>query len=197
MDENPEGQPVGSYEAAQDTPLNESAMETPPQTTDDVISRLSEAREQGVLEWTASEYVEHEKSNTWFVWLGVIALALLILAVFVIKEYTFAALIVVMTVSIVVWARRPAMEMHYQLSADMIAVNDKQFMLHGFRAFGVLQEGAIYYAVLLPIKRFSPGVNVYFPHKLGEQIVDVFGATLPMEDIKPDFIDKLTNRLNF
>lgn len=149
------------------------------------------------LEWQASEYVEHEKSIKWFIVLGVIVVILAALAVFLMKNYLFAVLIVVMGSAIAVWAKRPATEMHYQLSPESVLVNDKRFVLHDFRAFGLLQEGAVYSVILLPNKRFSPGVNIYFPHELGEQIVDTLGAALPMEDIQPDWIDKLTRKLNF
>ena len=60
-----------------------------------------------------------------------------------------------------------------------------------------MQEGALYSITLLPRKRFAPGVNVYFPPEQGEQIVDMFGAVLPMEPIKQDFIDRLGEKLHF
>ena len=50
---------------------------------------------------------------------------------------------------------------------------------------------------MLPVKRFAPSVNVYFPPENGEQIVDVFGAVLPMEEVKQDFIDRLSEKLHF
>jgi hypothetical protein len=49
--------------------------------------------------------------------------------------------------------------------------------------------------VLIPHKRFMPSVNVYFPAESGEEIVDVFGESLPMEHVEPDIIDKLSRKL--
>jgi len=152
---------------------------------------------QNVLEWQASEYVEHEKSAKWFIVLGLVALVFVALAVFLLHNYMFAVLIVVMAIAVALWARRPATEMHYKLEPAGVWVGTKFFALHDFRSFGVLQEGAIYAVVLLPIKRFSPGVTVYFPEELGEQIVDVLGTSLPMEEITPDWIDSITHKLNF
>lgn len=163
----------------------------------DVTQTVSAARQSNMLEWSASEYVEHQKSPLWYVGLAVVSLALIALAIFVLHQYTFVPLIVVMAAALAVWGKRPPQEMHYELTTDQIKVNGKAFPLIDFRAFGVLQDGAMYYAVLLPNKRFVPGVNVYFPQELGEQIVDMLGSQLQMETIKPDLIDKLTNRLNF
>jgi hypothetical protein len=36
---------------------------------------------------------------------------------------------------------------------------------------------------------------VYFPEKQGEEIVDMFGLRLPMEEVKLDMIDKLVRLL--
>jgi hypothetical protein len=38
-------------------------------------------------------------------------------------------------------------------------------------------------------------VTVYFPKEKGEEIGDMFGARLPMEQVKLDFIDKIVRRL--
>ena len=179
-----------------DSPSPEVASADVP-STETYREEVAEQRSGAVLEWQASEYDEREKSAVWFVVLGIVTLGLLALAIFVLKEYTFAALILVMAVAVVVWARRPATNVQYQLSATSVVINGKIFPLHSFRAFGVVQQAEISSIVLLPIKRFVPGVNVHFPHELGEQIVDVLGAVLAMEDVKPDFIDKLTNHLNF
>ena len=46
-------------------------------------------------------------------------------------------------------------------------------------------------AILLPVKRFSPGLTLYFSEKEGEKIVDMLGARLPMQEIKPDALEKL------
>lgn len=189
--QNPEP-PVTPQDAPEQTvPVEQGAPVTQPES----IGR-PQARFAG-LEWQASEYVEHEKSAKWFIVLAIIALVLAALAVFLMSNYTFAILIVVMAVAVAVWAKRPAAIMNYQLDASGVTVNGKHFAIHDFRAFGVLQDGGIYAVMLLPNKRFSPGVTIYFPHELGEQIVDTLGSVLPMETMEPDWIDKLTRKLNF
>jgi len=48
---------------------------------------------------------------------------------------------------------------------------------------------------MIPAKRLSPALTVYFPEASGEAIVDLFGAHLPMQDVKLDVLDKLIHRL--
>ncbi len=201
--ELPQVPSVAETPQAVEAPLDQTAQTVaePAPTSDAPLASEPMGRPQTMqgngFEWQASEYVEHEKSAKWFIVLIVVALALAALAVFLLKNYTFAILIVVMAVAVAVWAKRPAAEMQYQLDASGVSVNGKHFAMHDFRAFGVLQDGGIYAVTLLPTKRFSPGVTIYFPHELGEQIVDMLGMALPMEDMQPDWIDKLTRKLNF
>lgn len=149
------------------------------------------------LAWQASEAIHHEKNALWFASLIAITVILLALSIFAVKSWTFAALIVVMAVAVVIIGSRPPRVMQYKLSHEGLQVNDRLFSLHDFRAFGVLQDGPLYSIVLIPHKRFMPGVNVYFADEQGEEIVDMFGSVLPMEHVEPDFIDKISRKLHF
>lgn len=149
------------------------------------------------ITWQASEFVHHEKSGIWFMALLGVASVLLLLDVFLIRSWTFGALIVVMAISAVVVARRPPRTLAYSLTPHGIRIDEKSFTFHDFRAFGVVQEGAFYSLRLVPNKRFMPMVSVFFPTELGEQIVDNIGLALPMEHIELDVIDKLVEKIRF
>jgi len=149
------------------------------------------------LAWQASESIHHEKHALWFLGLVVASVVLLAISVFVIKSWTFSALIVVMAVAAAVISSRPPRVLQYHLSHTGLQINERTFSMHDFRAFGVVKEGPLYSIVLIPHKRFMPGVNVYFPAENGEQIVDLFGSVLPMEPAEPDIIDKVARKLHF
>lgn len=161
------------------------------------IPEPSSAVNQDVLSWQASEYVHHEKRGMWFIPLLIGALVLLALAIFVVQSISFSVLIIVMTIVIAVYAVRPPRIISYQLSNYGVRIDDKSFHFHDFRYFGIIQDGPLYSATLVPNKRFAPAVNIYFPADDGEKIVDLLGAYLPMEKIELDFIDKLTRQLRF
>lgn len=149
------------------------------------------------LQWQASEYIHHEKHGQWFLALFGVAALLIVIAFFLIQSLTFGILIAVMTLSVAVIARRPPRVMTYLLSPHGIRVNDRTFNLFEFRAFGLVQEQAMYSIRLIPNKRFMPMVSVYFPPELGEQIVDMLGANLPMETIHFDALDRLVEKIRF
>jgi hypothetical protein len=153
--------------------------------------------EPAPIAWEASEYVHHEKNMGWFVVLAIATLLLVAFALFVIKSYSFALLIPVMAATIIVFARRPPRILHYNLTAQGLDIDGKHYSYHDFRAFAVIQDGPLYSIMLIPIKRFMPSVNVYFPEEHGEAIVDSFGKILPIEDHDLDFMDQLVRKLRF
>lgn len=148
------------------------------------------------IAWTASEYVQHDKQVAWYLALTIVTIILLGVAIFM-KAWTFAVLVIVMGVCVGVLAGRPPHSVKYVLSEYGLRVDEKSFGYHDFRAFGVIQDAALYSVVLIPNKRFMPAVNVYFPSEMGEQIVDVFGTFLPMEHVEMDIVEKLARKIRF
>lgn len=177
------------------TPVEQPTQEQPqaPDTSDQPVH----AEQQDVISWEASESVHHEKDMTWFV--GIIAAGVLFasLSIFLLKSITFTVLIIVMVIAILVLAKRPPRVLRYQLSERGIMIEQKSYEFHEFRSFGVVQDGPFYYIVLLPVKRFMPSIDVYFPEEYGEDIVDLLGDFVPMQAIQPDALDKITKHLRF
>jgi hypothetical protein len=147
------------------------------------------------IRWQASEYIHQEKNALWFVGFGVVVLGLMALAILLMQAWTFAVLIAVMAVAVVVYSRRPPRELTYTLSAKGLYIGDRLYDLSEFKSFGVIHDGAEFSVMLIPVKRFLPGVTVYFPEALGEQIVDFLGARLPMQELRLDIIDKVVRKL--
>jgi len=67
--------------------------------------------------WTAQEYVHIDKSPLWFILFVIVVLGLISVDVFILKSWTFSALVVVMAVAIIIYTRRPPRALTYALSA--------------------------------------------------------------------------------
>ena len=146
--------------------------------------------------WTAQEYVHIDKSPIWFVLFVIIVLGFIAIDIFLLKSYTFSALVVVMAVAVVIYTRRPPRTLTYGLSARQgLYVGEKLYHFDEFKSFGLIPDGEHNSIMLIPTKRFAPGVSVYFPTEAGEQIVDILGQRLPMEDLKLDIIDIVVRKL--
>ena len=147
------------------------------------------------VNWQAPEYNHQEKNIGWFVVFGVAVVGLTLAAVFLIQSWTFAILVPVMAAALVVYSHRPPRVMDYTLSDKGLFVNDT---LHGFaefKGFGVIHDGNEYSVMLTPVRRFQPGISIYFPEESGEAIVDILGTRLPMQPLKLDAFDKIVRAL--
>jgi hypothetical protein len=162
----------------------------------EVAPVATDVPENPPITWNAQEYVHIDKTAGWFVLFILIVLALVAVDIFFLKSWTFSALVVVMSVAIVIYIRRPPRTLTYALSpAQGLYVGEKLYHFDDFRAFGLIKDDGNFSIMLIPRKRFSPGVSVFFPEEAGERIVDILGQRLPMEDLKLDFVDAVVRKL--
>jgi hypothetical protein len=155
----------------------------------------SESAPEEPVHWQAHEYLHHEKSPLWFVVFGAVVLGLMTIAIFVMQAVTFAILVPVMAAALIVYSYRPPRILNYTLSRQGLHINDRLYPFADFKGFGVIRDGKEYSVMLLPTKRFQPGVSVYFPEDSGEAIVDMLGARLPMQELHLDIIDTIIRKL--
>lgn len=147
-----------------------------------------------IVNWEAREHIEYKKNAGWYVGLALVVIALGALAVFI-KQWSFLLLVVVAAIALLTYTLRKPRMLHYSLSDKGLSEGNNLYSFDKFRAFGVLNENNHYCIVLVPKARFATRVRVYFPETEGEQIVDIFGARLPMEPVKLDMLDKLVRFL--
>lgn len=148
------------------------------------------------VHWSASEYIHEEKNVVWFILFAIVAIAFIAVDLLFLKSYTFSVLVVVMAIAVVIYSRRPPRVIEYTLSGDQgLYVGENLYHFSQFKSFGLIKDKDHHSIMLIPTKRFSPGVSVYFPEEVGEEIVDILGARLPMEMLKLDIIDVVIRKL--
>ena len=143
-----------------------------------------------VVHWEGEEYIEQKRNAWWFVGLFIVTGGLIALSIFL-QVWTFLILIVLAAAAILVRALMPPRKIKYTLDKNGLTEGNQRHPFSDFRAFGILQEGSHYSAVLIPKKRLGMQIKVYFPETNGEEIVDMLGMRLPMEEVRLDFIDKI------
>lgn len=146
------------------------------------------------VRWEAKEYIQHDKNAGWYIGLTIVGLALVALSIWL-RWWTFTAVVILSVISLLIYVLRPARNLKYSITTKGLTEGEKTYLFEDFKSFGVLQDDTNFAIVLTPRKRFSPVVTVYFPKEKGEEIVDQFGARLPMEQVKLDLIDKLVRKL--
>jgi len=148
------------------------------------------------VHWSANEYTNDDKNSLWFVIFAIVVLALIAVDFLLLKSYTFSVLVIVMAIAVIVFATRPPRQINYTLSgAQGLYIGEKLYHFSEFKSFGLIQDHNQHSIMLMPTKRFSLSVSVYFPEEAGERIIDILGARLPMENLKLDIIDIIVKKL--
>jgi hypothetical protein len=151
---------------------------------------------QNIVHWSADEYINQEHSLLWFVAFVAVVLGLIAMDIFMMKSYTFSVLVVIMAITVIILIRRPSQTVNYTLSADHgLYIGEKLYNFDEFKSFGIIRDSGRNSIMLIPVKRFAAGVSVYFPDDVGERIVDIIGARLPMVSQKLDIVDVIVRKL--
>jgi hypothetical protein len=176
-------------------------FEKPDLTTDFSSTQRSPelqiAEEPVEIRWTASEFIDHQKTSSWF--LGLAGAGLVVAAVvYLLTQDIFATIIIAILAFIfgIGAARKPRI-LEYSIGGAGITVGERYAPYEEFRSFAVVSEGAIESIILLPTKRWSPPLSVYFAPDDGEKIIDTLSAFVPFENHEPGLIDKFLHRIHF
>jgi len=149
------------------------------------------------VQWTASEYISHQKSLGWYALLGLAVTCAAGFILLVTDDRFSAGIVVVVAIIFGIFAARPPRVLNYQVDNAGIKIADKFYPYEMFKSFSVQDEGAIDAILLTPLKRFMPGISLYFPPDQGEQIVTVLSNYLPHEDRDPDMLDRFMRKVRF
>ena len=180
-------QPIAQPEQIPVSPTPVESLESAP---------ITELPEQQPIQWQAPEYIQDHRSPWWFISFWVVVVILMVVAVVLIKSWSFAILIPAMAAALTIYSHRPPRQLNYVLSSKGLYINEKLHPIGEFKSFGVLHGESLPSIMLIPVKRFRPGLTIYFPVEAGEPIVDMLGSRIPMQDITLDFFDKLIRQLH-
>jgi hypothetical protein len=153
--------------------------------------------EDGVVAWSASEFISHEKNGSWFAML--IAGSLILgIAIFVVTREWFSLIaIAILAAAIGIFGNLRPRVLEYSIDPDGIGIGEKHFRHEEFRSFAVIEDGAMPSLQLLPLKRFMAPITMYLDPAQADTIIDTLGAYLPFEHRERDFVDKLSSRFRF
>jgi hypothetical protein len=149
------------------------------------------------VSWTASEYIDHENGLSWY---GMLFLATVVVSgsiYLLTKDYLATGTIIILGVIVATAAARRPEKITYQLSSTGIKIGEKFYSFRGYRSFYIVKDGALHSISLMPLKRFSPALSIYFDPADEEHIVKRLSERLPFEEHQMDLVDKISRRLRF
>lgn len=155
------------------------------------------------IKWSSSQSVTHQRSKKWHITTALVCVGIILIVVLLklvgffdwMSAITTSLLVIVAYSAIMVSSRQPSQVVDYELSDDGLAINGKLHQFSQFRAFGVHQVGGLWQLVLIPTKRLGAEVNIFINEDQGEQIVDMFGSRLPIQEVQESLVDKIIKKL--
>jgi len=161
------------------------------------IHQTQEDVSDNLVQWKASEFIDHQKSSVWF--MGFIGASLLssIIVFFVTKDILATLVVLIGAVTFGMYAAKKPRTLTYSLMPHALKVDQKSYRYDDFKSFCVRQEGALFSIILEPIKRFMPPLTIYFAGEDGEKIFDSLAQHLPHEERKVDFVENLMSKIRF
>ncbi|HSX33040.1 MAG TPA: hypothetical protein VLF91_01750 [Candidatus Saccharimonadales bacterium] len=157
----------------------------------------SAARQSVHMEWTASEFIAHQKGPGWYI---VFTLAAAVLAVglyLITRDSISTAAIVILSVVFGVIAGRQPRMLEYQLDAKGVSVGGLLHPYAAYKSFAIMQEGPFSSIVLLPYKRFSLPLSMYVAPDEQQRIIEALASYLPLQPGGTDFVERLMHRIHF
>ena len=155
------------------------------------------APEGGEINWTASEYIAHHKTANWYVLLAIASVIVAGLVLLLTGDKLSAGVIVLVAAVFGISAARQPRTLRYAVDHYGIRIGDKSYAYTDFKSFSVIEEDAIYSVMLLPMKRFMPGISMYYPPDQEEDILEVLADYLPHETRQEDMVDRVVRKLRF
>lgn len=152
---------------------------------------------QASIEWSASEYIAHQKSIVWYLGLAGAGLIVTALVYLVTRDKITAGVFPIVTILFGVFAARQPEVLQYGISPSGIAIGKRHYSFDDFKSFSVHEDGPLPSAFFWPTKRFMPGLTIYFPPEQAHEILDTLSLYLPHEDHEPDAVDRLMRRVRF
>lgn len=189
--------PSSPTEPAADHTANEPSAQWQFRDEESTGSGSVSASKHDPVEWTASEYIAHEKGLNWYALLGLAIVAFAAVVYGLTGELISSAVIVVMGIAFGAFAARQPQELHYSLDSNALHVGPRSYGYGQFKSFTIVEEGPIHSIILMPLQRFMPPLSVYYAPEDEDKIADALSAYLPYEDRKQDFVDRLMRRVRF
>jgi len=151
----------------------------------------------GSFSWSASEYIDHRQGFGWYATLALISAALAAGLYLLTKDYFATGTVIILGVIVGSFAARTPQQLDYELSSQGVKIGDKLRPYRVFKSFSIAQEGNLTSIGLIPVKRLMPQISIFFDPADEDEITDILGEHLPLEEHQVDNIERLARRLRF
>jgi hypothetical protein len=149
------------------------------------------------VSWTASEFIAHEKSFSWYAALFAVGIIAAIGIFAITRDAVSVAVVVVSAALLGIYGSRRPRQLEYRVDDSGLTIGEKRYGYDEFRSFAVVPEGAFSSIIFMPLRRFALPTTIYYAPNVEEDIVNILSVSLPLQEHKHDAVDRLMRRIRF
>jgi hypothetical protein len=157
----------------------------------------STSGDDGTVEWSASEFVAHDKSFGWYAAFTLGALLIIAGLYLATRDMFSTGVAVVMAAILLVAASRKPRVVTYRLDRNGLTIGKKFYPYGAYKSFRMPDDGPFTSVYLVPMKRFDFPVGAYLAPDSQDKALELLSAHLPLEHSKPGLVDDLMKQLRF
>jgi hypothetical protein len=174
-----------------------SAPKSSPDFSDTSDSALAQTEAADGVEWTASEFVAHDKGPSWYALLILAALGVAGVIYIITKDIFSTVVVLILAIILAVAAGRKPRVLTYRLDDNGITAGSKFYPYANFKSFAFLEEEPFASIVFIPMKRFGMPFSVYLAPEDEQKVLGMLSQHLPLERGELDSVDRFMRRVRF
>lgn len=168
---------------------------TPQETAQDLGQ--NEPLTDGVVSWSASEYVSHQKGASWYLKLALVGLLVSVIVFLMTRDFISTGVVIFAAAIMGILSAKQPRVLEYRLNGHGLSVGGKFYDYTMFKSFSVIDDGGPKSIILMPLKRFMPLLSVYFDPEDEEKVLDILSSHLAFDHREYDMVDKFMRKVRF
>jgi hypothetical protein len=151
-----------------------------------------------IYSWQTSEFQFAEKKKNWYWILGIIAFAIIIIAIMV-SNYLLAVLIAIGTILIVKQSRQQPLDLDIEISEQGINIHDTMHTYESIRSFWIKEkkDGEVI-LILLTSQAITPLISVVIAPEIDPlEVRDYLAEIIPEEELRQSYTEQIIKKIGF
>jgi hypothetical protein len=150
-----------------------------------------------LAEWSAQEFVEHDKDTKWYLMLAAATVVLSAVLFLILREIMPVVVTVLLAIVVGIYGSAKPKTVSYKVDGSGISLDGKHFEFNSFKSFSIIESSAIPYIQLMPQKRFMVPLSIFVDPAHSQDIAELIGQFVPYDQKNPDVVDKLATKFRF
>jgi hypothetical protein len=149
------------------------------------------------IQWSALEFIAHEKNPLWFLTGGFVAIIFLIFSLWT-KNFIFAVIIILATFSIFIWAQKKPKKITFSLMPKGLKIDENIYAFDHLKSFWIFYDPPeIKFLSIESKKIFMPRIIIPIADENPNRIREFLLKYLPEIEQRESLIDILARRLRY